>query len=127
MICAIYFIDAQFSVGENPFIWMRPIERMNNNTSYPLIPIRLNYSFKTEILHACWNRPDKVALVVNNPVDIDIAREYGKLSWEHIYGYDWRKKKFISFKDVDASMRLTPNTKIWDRFDKFGDYNCFLQ
>lgn len=124
MISEIYFVDAQFSIGENPFVWMR---QLDNITTLPLIPIWHNYTTKIKILYNCWNKPDKVAIVVNNPIDIDIARDYGKLSWNHIYGYDWCKQKFVLFKDAESCFRLTPNTKIWDRITKFGDYNCFLR
>jgi len=124
MISEIYFVDEQFSIGENPFAWMR---QMNNITNLPLIPVRENYTTKRSTLYKCWSIPDKVAIVVNNPVDIDMTREYGKLSWNHIYGYDWGKRRFVLFKDAESCSRLTPNTKIWDRITKFGCYNCFLR
>jgi len=117
MISEIYFIDDDVMLGQ----YFPPVP------SYNLVVLYGNYSKKLNLLYDLFKSDAKHSLIVNHPIDIDMARNYGKLSWNHIYGYDWGKQKFVLFKDVKSCFRLTPNTKIWDRITKFGDYNCFLR
>lgn len=110
MISKIYFFDHISDTTMPKIRWdeflpaLGIVVGMDNGMSYAIN--RIITLFNTDIDYA---------IIVNNPLLVDYAKDLAKISWNNIYGFVFGRGKFVRFQDL-SNKDLKPSnnfTKLW--------------